>query len=278
MTAIAAMLRRDVLFDHRAAPLIMIASFMAIMGLVGETQARYAMFFVFLWPIYAGAPFVANPLQGMVGAAPIDPRKLAYSVARGVLGVVTVIAVLVVILMASPKLFGPSLADFHYTDVIVGKTPTSKSKDTGPPPQRSVRRNVLTFGDDATSSHDLTVTSVVTVDAKHDDSTLHFVVYNEIGEPLESPGQQPKRPDVIPGRTLRVFVDDKLHQTIDLANPFTPRAFQLPGFAEGEHVVRFDLDLGGRRQFSEPAGFKCTHRWSAPPTCVQTSIAYLGFY
>jgi hypothetical protein len=254
MVAIAAMFRRDVLFDHRAAPVIIVTAFMTIMGLVAETQARYAMFFVFLWPIYAGAPFVANPLGGLVGPAPIDRRKLRLTILRVTTSVAVVIAVPALLLGVAPRLFGPRLADFHYAEIIIGKTPTSVSKDTGAPPQRSVRRNVLTFGDDVTGSHDLTVTTTTSVSAKRDASTLRFVIYNEIGEPLESPGQEPKRPDVMPNRALRVVVDGQLRQTIDLANPFTPRAYQIEGFDEGEHVVRLELDLGGATSISRAGG------------------------
>ncbi len=268
----AAMFRREVLFDYRCAPLILIGSFMAVMGLVGESQARYAMFLVFLWPIYAGAAYVANPL-------PIkkieDTKRAGLAVARVALGIVVVIAIPVLVLSVSPLLIKARTANFHDATFLAGKTPGATA--LGVPPRFKSIRSHLVVADSALGSEGWTVTSTSKVEALKDNSELIFVLYNEIAEPLEFPEKvKQDRPEDIAGRTLRVIVDGGLRLTLDLSKPFVPRSFEIPGFAAGEHEVRFELDLGGKhRQTLED---KCNHRWTSPDVCTNTSIAYLGFY
>ncbi len=268
----AAMFRREVLFDVRTAPLILIGSFMAVMGLFGEIQSRYAMFMVFLWPIYAGSPFVANPLPGLKrGLDGMSRRTISLAVARVAISAAVVIAIPIAIVMLAPHLFDDSLANLEHATVIVGPSSTGSH---GVPPNTTAVRNLLTVSDAALGSENMTLTITDSIEAKQDDSTLRFVVDNELGEPVDRdhPSAQPA---ILPGRALRVIVDGSLHRTIDLAMPVSPRAFEIPGFAKGAHDVRLELDIGASHI---PPKQKCSHRWKSPEACTNTSIGYLGFY
>jgi hypothetical protein len=271
LIAISTMLRRDVVFDYRTTPLFLVCSFMAAMGLLGETQSRYAMFFVFVWPIYAGAPWLARPLPD----AALGPPKRALQRLGGIAVTVAVaMAIPIIALGLSTRVMRPRLADLHHSTVRVGKTHTSIGS-AGAPPWWKLIRNHAVISDAGLGSHDVTLSLTTEVPSPTDDSTLRFVVYNELGEPLEPP-DKPTRLETVEGRALRVFVDGTLRQTIDLSNAMAPRAFAIPGFAAGEHAIRFELDFGGDHRSTVKE--KCGHRWTAPPSCFNTSIAYVGFY
>lgn len=280
LVGIAVIFRRDLLFDIRAIPLVLIAMFMASMGMLGEAQSRYAMFFVFLWPLYAGSPYLANPLPGLrakLGA----PRRIARGVARVAVSLLVVVAIPVVLLRLSSCVSPSGLVDLHDTEVTIGKTPQT-STASGAPPWWKLTRNTVAIADAAMGSNTWTVTLATSGSAPHDDSTLRFVVYNELGQSIDPYGgaQLPGKTEVVSGRVLRVSVDGVLRKTVELSHASLPVAVAIPGISEGDHAIKLELDLGGehRRTLWGPKGEKCVHRWTSAPGCFNTSIGYLGFY
>lgn len=285
LVGIAVIFRRDVRFDIRAIPLVVIAMFMAAMGMLGEAQSRYAMFFVFLWPIYAGSPYLVNPLPGLRTLE--GPRaRIVRRVAGVAVSVVAAIAIPVALLGLTALLPSSGLVDLHSIEVIPGRTPQSTARPGAAPWWKSVR-NHMVVADAPIGSEEWTVTVVTSGHAAHDDSTLHFVVYNQLGTPLD-PYSGDKRKlgegEPVAGRALRVEVDGVLRKTIDLSRPALPTAYEISNVSEGEHSITLQLDLGGKRRSTLQA--KCLHRWTPPdpagrqltPNCFYTSIAYLGFY
>lgn len=289
LVGIAAIFRRDVLFDVRVIPLILVAMFMAAMGMLGEAQSRYAMFFVFVWPIYAGSPYVHNPLPNLRDK--LGPgKRIARGLARVVVSLIVVISIPVILLKLSSFVSRPGLVDLHYTAFMVGKTSPS-SAQVGAPPWWKAVRNHIVIADAAMGSDGVTVTVTASGRAPHDDSTLRFVIYNELGKPLDAWPTAPKADHDMPGvratvagRALRVEVDGVLRRTIDLSEQMLPLAFAIPGFSEGDHAIKLQLDLGGKHR--QTMKDKCVHRWTPPdpfgrrpsPNCFNTSIGYLGFY
>jgi hypothetical protein len=273
LVALAAILRRDVLFDPRTTPLILVASFMAIMGLVGETQSRYALFMVFLWPIYAGSPFLVEtfPARWLGRPDATTPgslrRAVALRVARAAITVAAIVSIPLAIVWISPAFTHVGLVNFDRAEVRVSARPGSSP---GALPQATTTRNLLIVSDADAGSEATTVTVAASVVAKRDGTNaLHFVLANELGPDTA--------PDVIPGRALRVVIDGVLVQTIDLSTTFGPRAVDVPGFAEGDHDVTLELDLGGTGA-RRVQGRRCELGWTAATTCTHTTIGYLGFY
>ena len=277
-----AALRRDVLFDVRFAPVILVGAFMAIMGCFAETQSRHSMFLVFLWPIYAGSPFVANPLARAAGA-PITRRTMA----RVAITLAAVIGIPLVIKQLIPR---APLANFAKARIDIG-TSEWATEPVGAPPETIALRNLLHVSDFEMSgcpeapacrpgaqSFGRTVTATAKIFGEDDQNTLRFVLYNEIGGAFDELLPRPERFGTLPRRALRVFVDDRLVKTLDLAMPFTPRVIEISGFEKGPHFVRLVLDLGEAGHVPRTAGKTCYHFWSAPMRCVGTTIAYLGFY
>jgi hypothetical protein len=289
LVGIAAIFRRDVLFDVRAMPLIVIAMFMAAMGMLGEAQSRYAMFFVFLWPIYAGAPFLRDPLPGL-RAKLGPPRQIARGLARVAVSLLVVIAIPIALLAVESVVSKPGLVDFHHAGITVGKTPDREGRAGAPPWWKAVR-NHLVIADAAMGSEGVTVTVTATARAPHDDSTLHVVVYNQLGKPLDGwrtsskpISAMPGVSETVAGRALRVEVDGVPRRTIDLSEQMLPAAFSITGFSEGVHAITLRLDLGDKHR--QTMSDKCSHRWTPPDpngrnpssNCFNTSIGYVGFY
>jgi hypothetical protein len=282
LVGVAAIFRRDVLFDIRAIPLVVIAMFMAAMGMLGEAQSRYAMFFVFLWPIYAGSPYLCNPLPSLRDK--LGPRqRIGEGLARVAVSTVAVIAIPVILLSLTKCGAGSGLVNLHQVEVTVGKTASSTARPGAPPWWKGIR-NHFVVADAPIGSEQITVTMTTSGHAPQDGSTLRFVIYNELGKPLDGwVSEVPGTTALVPGRALRVSVDGALHRTIDLSQAAMPAAFAIPGFPEGEHAIRLELDLGEAHARPQK---ECSHRWTPPdalarrptPNCFNTSIGYLGFY
>lgn len=280
-----ASIRRDVLFDFRVAPVVLTAVFMAIMGSLAESQSRHSMFMVFLWPIYAGSPFVANPAAGWPQARAL-PRLARSAGPRIALALAVVIGIPLAIKQLLPR---APVANFARAKIQITRSPWA-TEPIGAPPEVIALRSLLHVSDyeptncpetpactPGAGSHGRTVRASTKAFASSDRNTLHFVLYNEIGGALDYLHPRP-RLGVLPRRAFRLFVDDKLVSSIDLANPFPPRTIDLPGFSEGGHILEVEIDLGEAGHVPRTAGKVCYHPWTAPMRCVGTAIAYLGFY
>jgi hypothetical protein len=267
LAGIAAILRRELLFDVRHTPLVLLTSFLIIMGMTGEAQSRYALFMVFLWPIYAGAPFLLEvfPSRWLARTQVPAPRVIARLVARVAISITAIVAIPIAVVWMSPALSSVRLANLEHADVAVDRSPWSAGR-TGTPPRLTIVRNLLAVSDDNLGSEGLTITVAASISGQQETNTLHFVLVNELGGG-----------EAIPRRALRVVVDGSVVQTIDLRTSLAPREVNVPGLAAGVHDVKLELDLGERGTSSRPAT-GCAQAWTSLTSCTNTTIAYLGFY
>jgi hypothetical protein len=257
IVSLAALFRRDVILDHRLSPLLLILAFLATMGALGEAQSRYAFFVVYLASIYAGAPWLLDPLRAPDASSPDRPTPRAISLRAACVAIacVAVVAVAVLLLRIAPRIHEVALANFERSKVgAAGKAPIWFARAR----RKLVRatQTQMTIGETSSELQPLTVTVSQDLRAREaPEGTLRFVIEN-----ANSVGSEPLR---APGRSLRVVIDGKLVETIDLAAGFLPRAVAVSGIGEGLHRVRLELDV---RDIAEQEGR------------ATTTIAYLGFY
>jgi hypothetical protein len=261
LTAVAALRSRDVLLDHRLSPLVVMLAFLTVIGALGESQTRYSFFLVYLISIYAGSPWLLDrsraEASGGQPAAPRWPLRVAQ-VAASVAAVAAVVALLVA---AAPHLHGVSLANFGDARIAVAAGPARPHGRARP--AVTVEQNLLTIRDPSVDSSDLTVTATEDLVARAGiDNVLRFVVANTAGDNGKR-GSKKAADLVVPGRSLRVFIDGRPAQVVDLSAGAQPRAVSIAGIAYGRHRVKLELALGDT---------------AADPRRIVTTVAYLGFY
>jgi hypothetical protein len=241
--------------DIRAAPVVLIGVFLAIMGLVGEAQSRYSQFLFSLIPVYAGCLSLPSPIATWRRRSELIERITRYRpafnvrLARSCVSYGTVLSLTVAMLWLA-RAHAVPLINFDNATVRVrvpGDSSWGSASDSVTTTQNVVVLHSSHLMHEGASAR---ISSTVTADS--DESVLTFV--------LESDGAPDAR------FQLEVLVDDETALDLEITSPLRARAYEVPLASPGRHQIAFLYYPRSETVSADPAG---AHR---------LRIGYAGMY